>query len=190
MQPFPYKVCSGDSLRLFEGFSREVEVRRKAERRRKRRLEGGYRVASLYPQALRQCTRSALRGCAGFSRKFTNREVVHLLRCHGISSYTAGKDRCPVDSNFCKNQARRVVTFHRLALTVDTLTILRLFTELDDGFDPGQLLLDADAINGLSTAAVKQLDSLNPQGVETPSWAAGYLNALTARVQALTQRCY
>lgn len=48
---------------------------------------------------------------------------------------------------------------------------------------PGSLLLDAAAINRLSTAAVKQLDSIKPQVVEEPSWAADYFNALTARVR-------
>lgn len=133
VEGYPYKVNSAASLHQFEVYIREVEARRKAERRRKRRIEAGFRVASLYPQALRLCVRSALQGCAGFSRKYTSREVVNFLRSHRISSYTTSVGSAPVDSNFCKNQSRRVVVMHRLPLTVDVLTILRLFVELDGG---------------------------------------------------------
>lgn len=184
VDPFPYKVNTGPALNLFEGFISAVEGRRKAERRRKRRVEEDYRVRSLYPQALRLCARAALQGAAGFSRKFTSREVVNFLRVHGIRTYPKGASSCPVDSNFCKNQARRPVTHHRLALTVDVLTILRLFTELDGSFNPGVLLLDAENINGLSAGALKQLDSIKPQGVENLAWAADYLSALTRRADA------
>jgi hypothetical protein len=72
-------------------------------------------------------------------RKFSTREVVNILRVHGIGSYKTGSSVCPVDSNFCKNQARRPVAYHRLALTVDVFTVRQLFTVLDGSFAPGIL---------------------------------------------------
>lgn len=183
VSPFPYKVNTERSLRQFDAFIEDIEARRKVERRRNRRLECGYRVDSLLPTALRQCARSALQGAAGFSRKYSSREVVHYLRTHGIGSYQRGKVYCEIDSNFCKNQARLPIAYNRLPLSVDVLRILDLFTKLDPSFDPCRLLLNEAYILQLSTSAIRQLDSMRPLGVEHASWVTDYLRILSARVE-------
>lgn len=62
---------------------------------------------------------------------------------------------CPVDSNFCKNQALRAVVYHRLALSVDVLPVLQMFTELDGAFDPGRLIFNPNLRQGMTTHSLK-----------------------------------
>jgi hypothetical protein len=55
---------------------------------------------------------------------------------------------------------------------VDVFTVLDLFTKLDAAFDPAKLIFNGTAIHELSTPAIRQLDSIKPEGVEHALWTS------------------
>jgi hypothetical protein len=180
---YPYKINTEESLKQFERFTSSLDARVKAERSRKRRLETVFRASSLLPNVIKQCSRCALQGKAGFSRKYKAIEVIDFLNKHGIRDYTHGIFKSKIDSNYCKNQARRTISYNSLPLSVDVFRIISVFTKLDPSFNPSLLLYSVEWIGEQSKGILDQLEVLL-QG-NTADWAEGYINALKARKNVL-----
>lgn len=182
------KVDNAQALKNFEVYTTDVDKRLKAERARKRRLERELKVSILHPRALKLCVRLALHGDAGFKRGYSYREIIDFLFKHGIKDYRSGGEVCAIDSNFLKNQKRLDKTCHRLPLTPDVFQVLKMFTKLDEGFKPGQLLLKPRDLAEYPPAKITQLACLLPNAARDEKWAVAYYDALQTLSETVSKR--
>jgi hypothetical protein len=181
VSPYQTKIRDDESLREFELYINNLDIKSKAERARKVRLIRGLKRECLYPIALKTCVRCALKGEAGFSQKYTGSSILDLLLSHGIKDY-GQKDRLyRVDSNFFKNQKRLIVEYHKLPLTVEVYNILKVFKKLDSNFNPNDLLLGRDQIADLNKNDKDLLINLLPLGF-SELWAVEYHNLLRGSI--------
>ena len=178
VKKYHQKVCTTASLQEFELYQVEVEVKQKAERARKQRLDTSLRNAWTIPEILKQCSRCALQGLLGFKQPYSSLMLIDHLRKHNIKEYQVSKRFCKIDSNFCKNQKRYSVKYNNIGLTLEVLQVIEIFQKLDCGFKAEGLLYDKKALENIRPEARKQLRLVLPLNSSKYTWCQEYVNTL------------